>query len=152
MIAKKSVLGLVHTGGEVRRAPLVGMKFLHKAPVSPADVVAPRTGLQAKDLISLLRRHFAARRRTAILAATPACPCALRVLTPGGKPAVQITFKKRPALRVEPPRQSNKFVEREFVQYAPRFGSGGNKPLKRTGVVVERHLYKLGPYLGLLPL
>ena len=152
MIAKKSVLGLVHTSSEVRRAPLVGMKFLHESSVSPADFLTPRTRLQAKDLISLLRRHFSTRRRTAILAATPACPCALRVLSPGGKPAVKITFKKSPALRVEPPRQGNEFVEREFVEYAPRFGSGGNKPLKRSGVVVERHLYKLGPYLGFLPL
>ena len=152
MIAKKSVLGFVHPGSEIRRAPLVGMKFLHESTVRPADVIAPRSRLQAKDLIGLLRRHFSTRRRTAILATTPACPFALRVLTPGGKPAVQITFKKSPALRVEPPRQSNELVEREFVEYTPRFGSGGNKPLKRTGVVVERHLYKLGPYLGLLPL
>ena len=152
MIAKKSVLGLVHTGSEVRRAPLVGMKFLHEPTVRPADLITPRARLQAKDLIGLLRRHFSARRRTAILASTPACPFALRVLTPGGKPAIQITFQKSPALGIEPPRQSNEFIKREVVQYAPRFGAGGNKPLKRPGVVVERHLYKLGPYLGLLPL
>ena len=84
MIAKKSVLGLVHTGSEVRRAPLIGMEFLHEPTVRTADLVTPRARLQAKDLISLLRRHFATRRRTAILAATPACPLALRVLTPGG--------------------------------------------------------------------
>lgn len=152
MIAKKSVLGFVHTGSEVRRAPLIGMQFLHQPTMGLADFVAPRTRLQAKDLIGLLRRHFSTRRRAAILASTPACPFALRVLTPGGKPAVQITFKKSPALGVEPARQSNQLVEREFVQYTPRFGSGSNKPLKRSSVVVERHLYKLGPYLGLLPL
>ena len=151
MIAKKSVLGLVHTGSEVRRAPLVGMKFLHEPTVRTADLIAPRTRLQAKDLISLLRRHFSARRRTAILASTPACPLALRVLTPGGKPAIQITFQKSPALSVEPPRQNNELVEREVVQYAPRFGAGGQNALKRPGIVVERHLYKLGSYLGLLP-
>jgi len=150
MIAKKSVLGLVHTGSEVRRAPLVGMKFLHEPTVRPADLITPCARLQAKDLIGLLRRHFSARRRTAILASTPACPFALRVLTPGGKPAIQITFQKSPALGIEPPRQSNEFIKREVVQYAPRFGAGGNKPLKRPGVVVERHLYKLGSYLGLL--
>ena len=89
MVAKKSVLGLVHTGGEVRRAPLVGMQFLHQGAMSPADVVTARPRLQAKDLIGLLRRHFAARRRAAL----PPCPIALRVLTPGGKPAVKIAFK-----------------------------------------------------------
>ena len=48
-----------------------------------------RPRLQAKDLIGLLVRHFAARRRAAL----PPCRVALRVLTPGGKPAVQIAFK-----------------------------------------------------------
>ena len=152
MRAKQGILGLVYTGGEIRRAPLVGMQFLHEGAMGAGDVVAARPRLQAKDLIGLLRRHFSTRRRAAILASTPACPLALRVLTPGGKPAIQITFQKSPALGIEPPRQSNEFIKREVVQYAPRFGAGGNKPLKRSGVVVERHLYKLGPYLGLLPL
>ena len=152
MIAKKNVLGLVHAGSEIRRAPLVGMKFLHQTTVRPADVLAPRSRLQAKDLIGLLRRHFSARRRAAVLAATPACPLALRVVTPSGKPAIQIAFKKGPALRVETPRESYQFVEREFVEYTPRFGTGREKPAQRSGVVVQRHLYKLGPYLGLLPL
>ncbi len=150
MVAKQSVLGLVHTGGEVRRPPLVGMKFLHQPTMSPADFIAPRSGLQAKDLIGLLGRHFAARRRAAFLA-TPSCRCVMRVLTPGGKPAVKITFKKGPAFRVKAARERDQFIEREFVKRAPRFGSGGDRPLKRSGVMVERHLYKLGPYLGLLP-
>src|ERR1700743_2825113 len=89
MRAKQSILGLVYTGGEVRRPPLVGMQFLHKTAVRPADLAAPRARLQAKDLIGLLVRHFAARRRAAL----PPCRISLRVLTPGGKPAVQIAFK-----------------------------------------------------------
>ncbi len=89
MRAKQSILGLVYTGGEVRRAPLVGMQFLHQGAMRPADVVTPRPRLQAKDLVSLLVRHFAARRRAAL----PPCRVALRVLTPGGKPAVKIAFK-----------------------------------------------------------
>ncbi len=89
MRAKKSVLGLVDSGREVRRPPLVGMQFLHQPSMSAADFIAPRASLQAKDLISLLRRHFAARRRAAL----PPCRVALRVLTPSGKPAVQIAFK-----------------------------------------------------------
>ena len=86
MRAKQSILGLVYTGGEVRRAPLVGMQFLHERAVRPTDLVAPRPRLQAKDLIGLLRRHFAGRHRAAL----PPCRVALRVLTPSGKPAVQI--------------------------------------------------------------
>ena len=89
MRTKQSILGLVYTGGEIRRSPLVGMQFLHESPVRAGDVGAARRRLQAKDLIGLLRRHFAARRRAAL----PPCPLALRVLTPGGKPAVKIAFK-----------------------------------------------------------
>ena len=89
MRAKKNILGLVYASSEVRRAPLIGMQFLHKGTVRPADVVTPRPRLQAKDLIGLLVRHFSGRRRAAL----PPCRVALRVLTPGGKPAVTIAFK-----------------------------------------------------------
>jgi len=89
MRTKKSILGLVYAGSEVRRAPLVGMQFLHQGAVRPADVVAPRPRLQAKDLIGLLVRHFSIRRRTTL----PPCRIGLRVLTPSGKPAVKIAFK-----------------------------------------------------------
>src|ERR1700733_7356384 len=76
MRTKQSLLGLVYTGGEVRRPPLVGMQFLHERAVRPADLVAPRARLQAKDLIGLLVRHFAARRR-----ASPP-PCLILPLRP----------------------------------------------------------------------
>ncbi len=89
MRSKQSILGLVYSGSEVRRPPLVGMQFLHERAVGSSDLVAPRPRLQAKDLIGLLVRHFSGRRRTAL----PPCRVALRVLTPGGKPAVKIAFK-----------------------------------------------------------
>jgi len=89
MRAKQNFLGLVYSGGKVRRPPLVGMEFLHQRSVSTPDLLAPRPRLQAKDLIGLLIRHFAARRRAAL----PPCRISLRVLTPGGKAAVQIAFK-----------------------------------------------------------
>ena len=89
MRAKQSILSLVYTGGEVRRPPLIGMQFLHQPAVGPDDLVAPRPRLQAKDLIGLLVRHFSGRRRTTV----PPCPMTLSVLTPSGKPAVQIAFK-----------------------------------------------------------
>lgn len=151
MRAKKSILGLVDTGREVRRPPLVGMQFLHQPAMGAADFVPPRASLQAKDLIGLLRRHFAARRRAAMLASTPSCRCVLRVLTPAGKPAVKITFQKGPALFVEAPCKPEQFSEGEGAEIAPRFGSGDHTPAKRTGAAVERQLYKLRSYLGLLP-
>ena len=88
MTAKKDFLGLVDSGREIRRAPLVGMQFLHQRAVRAADVVGARAGLQAKDLIGLLFRHFSAGRR-----APPRRRIRLRVLTPTGIPAVKISCK-----------------------------------------------------------
>lgn len=87
MTAKQNVLGLVHTGGEVRRSPLVGMKFLHKRAMGLPDLLGGRSRLQAKDLISLLWRHFPGPRRHAL----PRCRIAIRALTPAGLPAVKIS-------------------------------------------------------------
>ena len=88
MAAKKDFLGLVDTGREIRRAPLVGMQFLHQRAMRAADVIGARAGLQAKDLIGLLFRHFSAARRT-----PPRRRVRLRVLTPAGIPAVKISHK-----------------------------------------------------------
>ena len=90
MRAKQSILGLVYTGGEVRRPPLVGMQFLHERTVSASDFVAPRARLQAKDLIGLLFSHFAGGRPPRAAARTR---ITLRVLTPAGLPAVKISCK-----------------------------------------------------------
>jgi len=89
MRTKQNLLGLVYPGREVRRPPLVGMQFLHERTMGASDFVAPRARLQAKDLIGLLVRHFSTRRRATL----PPCRVSLRVLTPGGKPAVKIAFK-----------------------------------------------------------
>ncbi len=86
MATQKDVLGLIDAGREVRRPPLVGMQFLHQSPVGPADLLATRPGLKAKDLISLLRRHWPGSRRASL----PRCRIGLRVLTPSGLPAVKI--------------------------------------------------------------
>ena len=87
MAAQKHVLGFVYTGREIRRAPLIGMQFLHERTVGSSDLVAPRARLQAKDLVGLLVRHFAAGPRPAIRAR---CRVSLRVFTPAGLPAVEI--------------------------------------------------------------
>ncbi len=87
MAMKQNVLGLVDPSREIRRAPLVGMEFLHQRPVGTTDIRSARAGLKAKDLISLLFSHFAAARRPV---AAPRCRITLRVLTPAGLPAVKI--------------------------------------------------------------
>ena len=88
MVAKKDFFGFIDTGREIRRAPLVGMQFLHQRAMRAADVFGARAGLQAKDLISLLFRHFAGARR-----APRRLRVRLRVFTPAGIPAVKISHK-----------------------------------------------------------
>ncbi len=95
MRAKQSILGLVYSGGEVRRPPLIGMQFLHERAMGASDVVAARPRLQAKDLIGLLRRHFATRRRAAL----PPCPVALRVLDARRESGGPDSFQVRPRFR-----------------------------------------------------
>ena len=85
MAAKKDILGFIDARRKVRRAPLVGMQFLHERPVRTPDLLDAGSRLQAKDLIGLLFRHFGTARR-----ARPRCRIGLRVFTPAGLPAVKI--------------------------------------------------------------
>ena len=85
MSARKNVLGFIDAGRKVRRAPLVGMQFLHESPVRTTDVVDARARRQAQDLIGLLLRHFAGAPRP-----RHRCRTALRVLSPRGVAAVKI--------------------------------------------------------------
>ena len=89
MATKKNVLGLVHASRKVRRPPLVGMQFLHETTVGTSDVLSARPRLKAKDLISLLFRHFAGARANA----APRCRTVLNVVTPSGMTAVKIRSK-----------------------------------------------------------
>jgi len=89
MRAKQSILGLVYTGGEVRRPPLVGMQFLHERAVRTPDFVRAPPPAAGQGSGRPPRPSFYRRRR----AASAPCRVSLRVLTPGGKPAVQIAFE-----------------------------------------------------------
>ena len=86
MAAKKDVLGLIDAGREVRRPSLVGMQFLYERPMRATNLLRARPGLKAKDLISLLFSHFSTARR----ARASTC-ITLRVLTPVGLPAVEVS-------------------------------------------------------------
>ena len=90
MAAKQNILGLIDASREIRRPPLVGMQFLHEGSVRTTDFVGAGSGLKAKDLISLLFRHFAGRRSAASL---PRVRIVLRVSTPTGLPAVKISHQ-----------------------------------------------------------
>ena len=86
MASKQNFLGLIDPGRKVRRAPLVGMQFLHEQPVRPANVVRRSAMRNAKDLLSLLFGHFASARRMTL----PRCRTTVTVFTPTGIPAVEI--------------------------------------------------------------
>ena len=85
MAAKKDFLGFIDARGKIRRPPMVGMEFLHERAVRGGDSLGTRAGFQAKDLIGLLFRHFAAGSSR-----PPRCRVTLRVFTPTGLPAVKI--------------------------------------------------------------
>ena len=75
-----------------RRPPLTGLAFLHNEVARRATVT--RSRFQARDLFSLLLRHFAPRRPAQ---EQPRCHVRLNVLTPSGRPAVRIVTRKRVA-------------------------------------------------------
>ena len=85
MATKQNVLGFIDARRKVGRASLVGMQPLHQGAVRASDLLGARPGLKAKDLISLLLRHWPARRP-----ALPRCRISLRVLTPAGRPAIKL--------------------------------------------------------------
>ena len=85
MASKQHILRLIDAGGKIGRPPLVGVQLHHEGAVRPPDFVSARPRLKAKDLISLLFRHFSGARR-----ATPRCRTIVNVFTPSGMPAVKI--------------------------------------------------------------
>ncbi len=86
MRAKQSILGLVYTGGQVRRPPLVGMQFLHQGAVRASHRLRIRSRLKPQDLVGLLFGHRSRPR----IAGGPRVAIALSVFTPAGRPAVEI--------------------------------------------------------------
>lgn len=89
MVFQENILGLVDAGREPRRAPLVGVQFLHERSVRVPNGPLIRPRLKAKDLVGLLFGHRARSRR----AAQPRTRIALSVFTPAGVPAVKISFE-----------------------------------------------------------
>lgn len=89
MFAEKPVFGLVDLRREERRPALIGVNALHEPAVGRPDFRLTGAGRKAKDLIGLLISHGARIRR----AARPRCHIVLDVLTPGGDPAVEISFE-----------------------------------------------------------
>ena len=90
MATKQNLLGLVDLGREIGRPALVGMQFLHQRPVRPLDLSSFSPRRHAKDLVGLILGHLAASRRP-LLVSLPRRRTFLRVLTPAGVTAVEIS-------------------------------------------------------------
>ena len=86
MASKQHILRFIDAGSKIRRSPVVGMQFLHEGAVGAPNFVSTRPRLKAKDLISLLLRHFSGARRASV----PRCRVIVNVFTPSGMPAVKI--------------------------------------------------------------
>ena len=89
MATEKHVLSLIDPRREVSRPSLVGMKLLHQKPVRAADILRGRPWRNAKDLLRLLRGHFAVTRRMEL----PRCRTTISVFTPAGMPAIKISHE-----------------------------------------------------------
>jgi hypothetical protein len=86
MSAQQDFFRLIDAGGQVRRAPVVGVELLHQRPIRLSDLVEARTRLKPQDLVGFLFRHYARMR----MGARPRVAITLSVFTPAGKPAVKI--------------------------------------------------------------
>jgi hypothetical protein len=89
MTSKQNFLGLVDASGEIRRAPLIGVQFLHESPVRTPYLERARSWFKTEDLQRLFLGHRAAARRLA----APRTRVFIDVFTPTGLPAVEISFE-----------------------------------------------------------
>lgn len=95
MALNESIRGLVNLRGS-RRPPLVGLEFMNESAARARQMAVGRQRFQARDLFSLLLRHFAARRN----APEPRCRILLNVISPSGHQPVRILGQKRPPVMV----------------------------------------------------
>ncbi len=87
---QQDILGLVDAGGEIRRAPAIGMKLFIRGAMRASDFLRRSARVKAEDLIGLLFRHRAALRK----AARPRVTTSIICFTPSGRQAVHIRFQE----------------------------------------------------------
>src|SRR4051794_16527116 len=138
MSVQQNILGLIDPRGQSGRAAVIWMKLLHQASVRGDDLLAARALRQAQDFVRLI-----AGQRTAAPAARPRVALTLLCLTPGGKPAGEISLERRPACGS---------VAEAIAQHVETFGAGHppqGPPGERAcrpraahppGIAVEPHL------------
>lgn len=88
MITDKDVLGYIAPATEARRSREPGVQALYQAAARLADMRRGAPKFKTRDLVGLLLSHGARTWRNSL----PEADVRLRVLTPGGKPAVRLRF------------------------------------------------------------
>ena len=91
---ERDILRPVHERREGRGAAPVGVQTRDQRPVRGANGLLTRARFQPKDLISLVFAHFGGGRARV---ASPRLRVDLHVLTPAGRPAVEIIQNQRKA-------------------------------------------------------
>jgi hypothetical protein len=86
MSPHEDVSSLVQERGQARRAPVIGMHFLHQRPVRSRDFLARSALLKTEQIISVIFRH---RGRGRALFPPRVC-VRIACITPAGKTAVEI--------------------------------------------------------------
>ena len=89
MSTEQNFLGLVDSSGEIRRPALVGMELQHERSMRAPYLRRARAWFDSEDLTRLFLGHRAFARRLA----SPRTRIFLDVFTPGGIPAVEISFE-----------------------------------------------------------
>lgn len=85
----QNVLGLIDPAGEPVRTASVGMQLLHQRAMRAPDFVRSGPRIKPQDLVRLILGHRALARRVT----APKTRIALQVFSPGGSPAVLISFE-----------------------------------------------------------
>jgi len=89
---QEPVLSLIDASRIIRRPPVVGMAFLHEAPVRPNDILRGGARSKTQRLIGFLLGHFAAAR--APRPGFPRVRVSIVCRAPSGKAAVEIILKQ----------------------------------------------------------
>ena len=97
MSTQQPVLGLIDPGRVIRRPPVVGMAFLHEAPVRPDNFLRARARTKTERLIGFLLGHFTGVQTLAIPATRPAPRVRVTLVcrAPSGKAAVEIHYGRQ---------------------------------------------------------
>ena len=90
MATQEYVFGFVDPRSQARRAPVIGMQFLHERTMRTGNIFPRGAFLKPKNFVSFVLGHR--RRAAARPLAAPRVAIAVTCRTPSGKAAVEISL------------------------------------------------------------